>query len=774
MRGINQSWGDFQKEHFKWRHGRLPGPGEMSPNEGKLPSPSGWQLVWDWVSGLVLGGPGLPEESIKLPVYRTATIPEVVLRPDEAEWLFAEPSDSESLTNTTNQSSIGRLWSSSMKSKQSPASLASDPESFELKNLDTQSLTSRFNIYYQPGKSPEYAQIDGKWYATAEESGQRFVYMPGEDDIASTWPLRQDNGQWRFAALDEQPGRPILSVERIPSSYRVVVPTDLQEADAQGIYRAAGQEYIKIDGLLYRSEQDGTGRYIRDSNPSHRIAVQRSDQGWALTPPSRGLGGEAEAPTETIKDIFDITTERARAFLSQYRFDTKGPYTERNFVRQLNNTFEIPGWAARFRVREDASSLPAIPGNVSQPAPPGGMDVINPISGQPIHIDEGGYLNWAGFIERQDVPQVYRAIDRVNAGRNNPTKVGFHKSYRFDVVPKMIRGEGVIASADRHGPDVMFELRKKSLDDYAIYRINTQGLKSVSLRENIKNNPGVMERVFNIPRGALSQINLIRNESLRASLLDDFTGKAYSANEVHVDNEHLDPSRVTFERGSITYNIPWSADSSSTRRTPSEAKLQVLLDKQNATPGSAPAFRTVEELKSRDFVIKRNVYRAHVGEASHGLRRAPGAHASGDDYLAAIIMHTARSGGSAGEVLSLSNKMAVSMRYQAQSNGQAELFIIDTTPDRKAFRTVIDIILNAGSRLVDEGKITPATLLKAVDNVNLGEQEVFYVGENGSGDIPADWVEHVQWAPVQGASPGGTKTSPSTTTIPSKSLPRIG
>ncbi|GLQ52384.1 hypothetical protein GCM10010872_38330 [Dyella flava] len=453
-----------------------------------------------------------------------------------------------------------------MSDKQRPLSFVSDPESFELKDLDTQSLTSRFNIYYQPGKKPEYVQIDGKWYATAEENGQRFVYMPGDDDIAQTWPLREDNGQWRFAALDELPGRPILSVERIPSSYRVDVPADLQEADAQGIYRAGGQEYIKIDGLLYRSEQDGTGRYIRDSNPSHRIAVQPSDQGWTLTPPSRGLGGEPEAPAETIKEIFDMTTERAQAFLSQYRFATEGPYTERNFVRQLNQNFRIPRWADRFRVREDASPLPAIPAIASHPAPPGGRDVINPISGQQIHIDEGGYLNSAGFIERRDAPQVYRAIDSVNAGRNDPTEVGFRKSYRFNVIPKMLRGPGLIASADRHGPDVMFSaggLWKKWLDHYAIYRIDTKGLRSVSLQENIKNNPGVMERLFNIPRGVLSEINAIDNEALRTNMLDDLTWHAYSANEVHVENARPDPLRVTFEEGSRTFDVPSPEDASS-------------------------------------------------------------------------------------------------------------------------------------------------------------------------------------------------------------------
>ncbi|GLQ52383.1 hypothetical protein GCM10010872_38320 [Dyella flava] len=555
--------------------------------------------------GLLFGGPGMPEEGFKLPAYRSTTVrPElayrpITVRPEEVEDLSVGKVGSTPTAEIKKQLSTEGAPPSSLEHAPSTSSPASRPEDFELKNLDTRHLTSRFNIYYRPGENQEYVQVDGKWYATAEEQGQRFVYQPNEEGVASTWPLREDNGEWRFASLHELPGRPILSVERIPSSYRVDVPTDLQDADAQGVYRAGGQEYIKMDGLLYRSGQDGTGRYIYDSNPSHRIAVQRSDQGWTFTPPSRGLGGGAETPTETVKEVFDMTTERAQAFLSQYRFDAEGPYTERNFVRELNDTFQVPGWADRFRVEVGASSLPAIPAMASHPAPPGGRDVINPISGQLIHIDKGGYLNSSGFIERKDVPQVYRAIDSVTAGRNDPTQVGFRKSYRFRGVSKMIRGPSVIASADRHGPDEIFGVLEDWLDHYAIYRIDAKGLKSVSLRENIKSNPGVMEQVFNLVHGVLSKINAIPDEASRTQLLDDLTIGAYSANEVHVENEYLDPSRVSFEEGSITFELPWSEDVSSpdsaktwtppgTRATPSPAGTTISFPPEAGPSKSIP------------------------------------------------------------------------------------------------------------------------------------------------------------------------------------------
>jgi hypothetical protein len=185
------------------------------------------------------------------------------------------------------------------------------------------------------------------------------------------------------------------------------------------------------------------------------------------------------------------------------------------------------------------------------------------------------------------------------------------------------------------------------------------------------------------------------------------------------------------------------ADASAAMQTDSEAKLQALMDRRNTVSGSQPAFRTVEEFKKSNFTINDSVYLAHVGDANQGLRRAPGADASGDDYLAAIIKHTARTGGSGGEVLSLSNKAAVSVGFQNRSNGHATLFKIDATKNPKAFRSAVDIILNDGPRLVHDKKITPATLLTAVDNVGFGEEEVFYVGKGGSGEIPADIVKQV-------------------------------
>jgi hypothetical protein len=544
--GINQSWQDFQEEHFEWKHGRSPSSlGEIPEDEGKLPPRSALQAFVEWIAGFIFGGPVAPEEGMELPVFRS----------EEVDHFPIGEAGSGSRAEVKQPASPEGPSSFDMEKHAQPPAFKFRPEDFEVKNLDEQRLTARFNVYHEPGKSQEYLHIDGKWYATAQEKGERFVYKPDEDGVASTWPVREEDDGWHFASNDELPGRSIVAAERIPAGYRVDVPAGLQEADAQGIYRADGQEYIKIEGALYRSGQDGSGRYIYDGNPSHRIAVQGTDRGWTITPPSRGLGGAPLTPVEVIQNIFNMTEVQARDYLSQYRFDTNGPYTEDNFTHELDSTYRMPGWAERFRVRLDTPSPHPISGDASHPAPPGGMDVINPVSRQRIHIDEGGYLNSVGMIERADVPQLYRAIDSVNAGRIDPTQAGFHKSYRFNVVPKMIRGPGVITSADRHGPDLMFGLWDKWLNHYAIYRIDSMGLRCTSLQENIKSNPAIMERMFNVPRGVFSEINAVRDETLRTRLFDDITWKAYSAKEVHVENEHLDPSRIKFEEGSITFDV---------------------------------------------------------------------------------------------------------------------------------------------------------------------------------------------------------------------------
>jgi hypothetical protein len=165
--------------------------------------------------------------------------------------------------------------------------------------------------------------------------------------------------------LEELPGHPIPSSARIPQRYRVAPPANLPDADLHGLIRWQGQDYIRINEQLYRSAQDGNGRYIHDGNPSHRIAVRRVGQHWDIAPPSFGLGGQRSGPIKIIQDIYNMNASEARAFLDRYQFPASGPYTEHNFALAIAYTDEVPAWADQFR-RSSAPSPGS--GGTSQPA----------------------------------------------------------------------------------------------------------------------------------------------------------------------------------------------------------------------------------------------------------------------------------------------------------------------------------------------------------------------------------------------------------------------
>lgn len=163
-----------------------------------------------------------------------------------------------------------------------------------------------------------------------------------------------------------------------------------------------------------------------------------------------------------------------------------------------------------------------------------------------------------------------------------------------------------------------------------------------------------------------------------------------------------------------------------------------LLSEHLATPGAKASVRTLEELKQFDFAVPTQIFRGHTATGdtlATGLRRAAGTDSSGDDYLAAIIQHTARTSGSGGEVMSFSASKAKANSFATQYSTPTKkvpVFTVDTTQDPDAFRTVVDIVLKDGERLVRDKKITKATLLQAVEKLNGQELEVFYV----KGDIP--------------------------------------
>lgn len=169
--------------------------------------------------------------------------------------------------------------------------------------------------------------------------------------------------------------------------------------------------------------------------------------------------------------------------------------------------------------------------------------------------------------------------------------------------------------------------------------------------------------------------------------------------------------------------------------------LEALLQQRaNSNARAIGQIETTADIKAMDFQVPERIFRGHQGNTAQevpqtGLQRAPGGRLEGDDYLAAIIKHTARQGGSAGEVLSLSADKAVASRF-AKGRG-VPVFEVDTSHDPKAYRTIGDILLTDAERLILARKVTRATVLKAVDNIGVHQEaEVFYV----KGDIPATHV----------------------------------
>lgn len=166
--------------------------------------------------------------------------------------------------------------------------------------------------------------------------------------------------------------------------------------------------------------------------------------------------------------------------------------------------------------------------------------------------------------------------------------------------------------------------------------------------------------------------------------------------------------------------------------------LQTMLTKRTQLdPGSHDY--TITDIERKNFPIPDTVYRGH-GSAGNtqesGLLLAPGAEArEGDAYLAAIIKHTACTGGSAGQVMSLSSSALTAQQYAQQSGGV--LVNIATTSDPAAFRSISDILAKDGPRLVTDRLITQATFYKALDQLSeSNERELFYV----KGDIPASFI----------------------------------
>lgn len=152
-------------------------------------------------------------------------------------------------------------------------------------------------------------------------------------------------------------------------------------------------------------------------------------------------------------------------------------------------------------------------------------------------------------------------------------------------------------------------------------------------------------------------------------------------------------------------------------------------------------FQSLQQLRNyvRNNPVPRLVYRAHDADAQeitqYGLERNfMSDKKTGDDYLADIIRHTAATGGSAGNVLSLAGESSTANRFL---HSNRSLVQIDTHQLPGRFKSTAQILLEDGNRLMDSGKVNAALVRKALENLlNEMEREIFCL----DGDIPPQAV----------------------------------
>ncbi|ANN76002.1 hypothetical protein [Bordetella flabilis] len=245
--------------------------------------------------------------------------------------------------------------------------------------------------------------------------------------------------------------------------------------------------------------------------------------------------------------------------------------------------------------------------------------------------------------------------------------------------------------------------------------------------------------------------SVVRHFSLKALLLQgareaaDFVVPVFSARELLRGIGHLAPLG---KRAMLTALKETAA-------TMQGADPRLLLDgiyEHLARTGAAGKTATPESIRrtlqaAAARPVPSRVYRGHSGNAGRKMLQAgvsirPGT--TGDDILVACIVHSASTGGSCGKVLSLSADRSVAVRF-GKERPEPHLFAIDTTSAPGDFRTVEDILLNEGPRLVQQGKIQPGTLRAAIQNTLLHEEsEIFYMG----GSIPDRLIKTVSALPA--------------------------
>lgn len=146
-------------------------------------------------------------------------------------------------------------------------------------------------------------------------------------------------------------------------------------------------------------------------------------------------------------------------------------------------------------------------------------------------IPAGGRLNRLGLIERSDLPKVYRVEKKARVDRRcDPTQVGFLPSTRFGGVPKMIDGDAIIASRTRAAA-TYFGDTEFGRGEYRLYEIDTEGVPTVSLRENIDHNTAFAATAY----GGISPESVAHMRAAGdTSGMNEIDEGGYGFDEVHI------------------------------------------------------------------------------------------------------------------------------------------------------------------------------------------------------------------------------------------------
>ena len=159
----------------------------------------------------------------------------------------------------------------------------------------------------------------------------------------------------------------------------------------------------------------------------------------------------------------------------------------------------------------------------------------NPYQGN-VQLAPGGYFNSMGMIERTDLPYVYR-VEKTNRvdRRGSPERFGFMDSVWFGGPEKMMEGPTLIVSRTRQGAERYGDTEFKG--NYKIFEIKSNGLKAVSIRENIKSNPQFTAVRQGKPSDYIT-------EPVDEENVKDVAPSAFEFDEVHLSNAALGPDRI--------------------------------------------------------------------------------------------------------------------------------------------------------------------------------------------------------------------------------------